>query len=69
MAFKSIALHQTAVTGIAAVVMHGIGVEDFAPLTGLINAKAVMMTGYRRKVAGDDNLVARFIPAHKDKHR
>lgn len=69
MAFDGIALDQSAVTGVTAVVMHGIGVEDFAPFTGLINAKAVMMTWNRRKVAGNDNLVARFIPAHKDKYR
>ncbi len=68
-AFNGIALHQTTVTGIAAVVVRGIGIQDFTPLAGLVNPEAIMMARYRGKVAGDDNFVAGFIPSHKDKHR
>ena len=69
MAFNGVALHQATVTRVAAVVVHGVGIENFAPFARLVNAEAVVFARHRREVAGDDDLVTRLVAAYKDKHR
>ena len=64
-----VALNDAAVAGVAAVVMHGVGVELFTPAAGLVDAKTILMTRDRGEVAGDDNFVARPVATNKDKYR
>lgn len=64
-----IAVYRAAIACITAVIVHGIGIEDFTPFAWLINAEAIIMTRHRRKVTGNDNFVTLFIATHKDQHR
>lgn len=69
MAGDSLACHNSAVTGIAAVVVHRVGIQLFAPATRLVNPEAIAVTRYRREVAGNDDLIPRLIATDEDKHR
>ncbi len=50
MAGDFIAVHRTAVAGIATVVMHRVGIEDLTPFAWLIDTEAIAVAGHRRKV-------------------
>lgn len=64
-----IAVYRAAIACITAVIVHGIGIEDFTPFARLVYAEAIIMTRYRRKVTGNDDFVTLFIATHKDQHR
>ncbi|SQD00917.1 Uncharacterised protein [Escherichia coli] len=60
-----IAVYRAAIACITAVIVHGIGIEDFTPFARLVYAEAIIMTRYRRKVTGNDDFVTLFIATHK----
>lgn len=64
-----IAMHRAAVTGIATVVMHRIGIEDFTPFARLIDTEAIAVARYWRKIADNDNFVAGLVTTNKNQHR
>ena len=68
MAGNLIGMDRPAVPGIAAVVVHRVSIENFAPFTRLIDAKAVIVTRHRREVAGDDNFVPDLIATDKNQY-
>ncbi len=68
MAFDLIAVHHTAIAGVATVIMHRISIENFTPASRLVDAKAVVVARNGRKVAGDDDLVTGFITAYKNQY-
>lgn len=63
------AFHDAAVTGVATVVVHRVGIQFFTPAPRLVNPETIAVARHRREVAGNDNLIAGFITAHKDKDR